>query len=61
MTDDPNKEIINRYVKILDERIKAAEDLIAKKEAELNTLVRQRATLNFITLAVEKTKDHAKG
>ena len=59
MTYDPNKEIINRYVKILDERIKAAEELIAERQIERNILVRQRLTLNSITKETAmKAKDH---
>ena len=59
MTYDPNKEIIDRYLKAIDDRIKTVERIILKRETELNVLIQQQTLLNaMIQETAEKTKDH---
>ena len=60
MTHDPNKEIIDRYLKAIDDRIKTTERLITKKENKLTVLMQQRDSLKSMIQqqAAMKTKDH---
>ena len=59
MTNDPNKETVNRFAKALDQRIETAERIIMKKEAELSALIQQRSVLNAIMQdTAEEANDH---